>query len=464
MQTSTLLSLAALPILAACSREAGPLPEPPRFEPSIDANLLVISLDTTRADHLSCYGYERETTPRIDELARTGHRFKNALTVMPTTLPSHSAMFTSRYPRQLGVLNNLDTLADEEVTLAERLRDAGFATGAFISARPLGPETGIGQGFETFEASKRPIWRANRMRNLARKWIKSQVDASQRFFCFVHMFDAHVPYDAPAEHARLFAAPEDEARPGITNIAFVQTPEQITPELCRESIDAYDAEIHFMDTEVGNLIDDLRRFGQLDNTIVVVLSDHGETLDELFDEYGYAFDHGEFLYPREIRIPLIMSIPDTLLPGAGTHSEMVSTLDLMPTLLELLGVPCSGPVEGRSLFPLLANAEAPPSMTIVSERHRFVDEPPEVMRGGEFAVVMDPWYSVLSAARGNALYQLQDDPDGTTDRAEDESDKLQRLLERLDRWLSLKRRGAGAGMADDERRSVLNSLGYSDGG
>ena len=457
-----MLSAAALLGCGGGGQTAEPQPE---ADPA--RNLVLISLDTTRADRLGCYGYDGPTSPSIDALAADGVRFTSAWTPMPITLPAHSAMLTSRHPRGLGVTSNFDSLPVQESTLAERLGAQGFATGGFVSSPVLMAESGLGQGFDTYEFPRVGTRRAAEIYSAARTWIAEHRD--ERFFCFVHHYDPHAGYDPPEPHLSRFGVEKHERNknPPWGVMYFMREPELLTDEVIDQASRAYDAEIAYTDAQIGLLIEDLRLGGLLDETLVVVVADHGETLDELSERYGYAYDHGEFLYPNEIHVPLILHGPERLgLRGGGTLDASVCLTDLMPTALGLLGVPCEAPYEGRSLVPLLRGGEVAPA-AIVSERHRIDgDLPHPCLAGDERAIVLGRWLLIESDGRGRELFDLQEDPGATTNLVEQEPRRAERLVEQLGYWLEDHPAGelAVPDEVSDERRQSLSELGYASGG
>ncbi|MCP3914221.1 MAG: sulfatase-like hydrolase/transferase [bacterium] len=446
--------------LTGCSDE--PQPRPP-------LNILLVSLDTTRADHLSTYGHELETSPSLDALARKGHRFARAYTPMPTTLPAHSAMFSSLYPRQIGVLSNLGTLDEDIVTLTEHLGEAGFVTGGFTASQPLaaaikGETTGFDQGFDHYDDTTSHVRDANVMCGLALDWMKQ--NAEERFFCFLHMFDAHTDYDAPREHKATFGVEAEEFLPGWTHMSFAVEPDGLTPELVADSVRAYDAELHFADTELGKLLDALEAEGLRENTIVLVVSDHGETLDELIEPYAYAFDHGEFLYPRELHVPFVLWLPAALgIEGGAVHEQEVDLLDVMPTLLDLAGVAPPELIEGRSLVPLLEGDEVP-GRTLIAERHPTPKPQNDWMKGPEYALVRDGWLSVHSTGRGEELFDLSRDPQAVNNLRASDPERFEKMRARVEKWLEVKLPvyGAEAAKAGSARDKALEGIGYTQGG
>jgi arylsulfatase A-like enzyme len=430
-----------------------------RFPP-YEANLLVISMDTARADHLSAFGYDRPTTPRLERLAADAHVFEAAYTVMPTTLPSHASIFTSLYPAQLRVRKNGDRVPDDVAMLAEVLASAGFVTGAFVSAAPLHPKTNFDQGFDTYVHPESIAGRKTRevpasdVRAAAAAWLAARGD--ERFFCFVHLFDPHTWYEPPLEVREQFEVP-----PGRFPPARKFLTEPIASEAVRASVDAYDAEIRFADTEIGRLLDATP--GEvLDRTIVVFLSDHGETLDEMLPAYG--FDHGEFLYRRELRIPLLIRLPHGF-PDRDhrTHGELVSTLDVTPTLLDLLGLPAAAPAEGRSLLPLLRGGSLQPR-AVVSQRHTLKPGK-QPLEGDAFSIVSGRWHWIRQHGREDLLFDLVTDPLERQDVLAQHEELVPELEAMLEQWRAhVGKPRSGESVDDAELHRALEALGYVDTG
>ena len=465
-RSNNLTLVISLTALAGCgSNTSNSTEEILPYEPPIAANLLVISIDTTRADHLGCYGHERADSTHLDRLAESGSRFLDTFTVMPTTLPAHTALFTSQYPRQTGVQSNLANVSPHEVTLAEQLQASGVKTASFNSSRVLAAGTGLNQGFDTYACANRRLWPANKTMGMARDWMIKNKDS--RFFCFVHVYDPHAGYDPPAKQREAFQVQAEAALPPFGQLAFMQDPDGLTPELIADANRAYDAEIAFVDEQIGRLLETLKNQGLADDTIVVVTSDHGETLHELKDRYGYAYDHGEFLYPRELRVPLLIHTPDAFEFKAGQEiPDAVSLLDLMPTLLELMGAPGPDWMEGRSLVPLLQGETIDPAI-IVAERHSYDKAPNPWMEGDAHAVISAPWLLLSSEGRGIELFRFDEDRQGLRDLAETHVDEVDRLKRRLDQWLATrlpKDNLVAPEAVGSERDKHLEGLGYTPGG
>jgi arylsulfatase A-like enzyme/uncharacterized protein HemY len=287
-------------------------------------NVLVVTLDTTRADHLGCYGHKGASTPALDALAARGLRFTQATSSVPVTLPSHATIFTGFDPPRHGVRNNSEyRLGAEHETLAEILRAAGYDTAAFVSAFVLDARFGLDQGFALYDdrvesargaafAQGNNERRADEVTDAALAWLGRERRAP--FFAWVHYYDAHATYRPPAPYdARFRDAP-------------------------------YDGEIAFMDAQLGRLLRALDERKLRERTLVVVLADHGESLGE----HGEA-THGVFVYEAVMRVPLIVAGPAAVVPRPATVDGLVSTADVTPTLLDLLGVASKTAFDGLSL-------------------------------------------------------------------------------------------------------------------
>ena len=440
-----------------------------KFTPPYPPNVLLISLDTTRADHLSAYGYPRRTSPHIEELAARGHRFDSAFTTIPSTLPSHASMLTSLYPSSLGVRGNGQRIPQEANTLAERLIDRGYRTAAFVSEIPLDASTGIDQGFQTFNGPGDFA-----VREVIR-WIHDEQStdlierngnqdgegelASQPFFAFVHLFDPHARYNVHADAPKDLWVPHG-AYPGERGV--LDNPDRFTPEHIERTIKAYDAEIHHADRRIGELLEALESFGIAERTLVIFVSDHGETLDELLDEIPYGFDHGEFLHTRELRVPLIVALPakfGDVMPAI--HRSPVSTIDLMPTILEIIGTECDAPCEGRSLVPLLFGQNLP-SRAVFSER-RWISPDLPPMGTRTMSVAEGRWRYQYSDEYGVALFDLSRDPEESIDVGSDHPRVKARMHSSLQRWANAHAKplwNPPGNKLDPETRRSLEELGY----
>lgn len=315
--------LAALTALVAYMAVAqGFVPVAQGFSLANSPNLLLITLDTVRADRIGAYGHKGAATPVLDRLAAEGIRFADATTHSPLTGPAHAAILTGIYPGRFGVRDNASTpLPADATTLAELLRGAGYRTAAFIGAFILDRAYGFDQGFEEFDSrferyaldqKLHAQRRGGDIADAALAWIE-RAPSDRPFFAWVHLFDAHTPYAPPAPFAAKFK----------TRL--------------------YDGEIAYVDAQIGRLVQTLERRGILDRTLVMAIGDHGESLGE----HGES-EHGVFLYDSVLRIPWIVRLPARAHAGRVVD-EQVRAIDLVPTTLDVIGLAPPKDMDGGSL-------------------------------------------------------------------------------------------------------------------
>jgi len=338
--------------------------------PSI--GIVIVTLDTTRADRLSVYGYMDAAMPHLDALAREGVVFDQAVTVAPLTLPAHCSLFTGLFPPAHGVRDNAaEPLAPTVATLAEILRGRGFRTGGFVGSVVLDASRGLARGFEQYHGvtpdgrTERPSpgqRRGDAVMSDALQWLEGVGDSP--FFLWTHLNDAHRPYDPPEPYRSTFADP-------------------------------YIGEIAFADAQVGRLLDALDRKRLRERTIVVVAGDHGESLGD----HGER-DHGIFVYESVLHVPLIVRAPNV---PPSRVSDVVRLVDVMPTVLDLLGVPRPA-TDGVSLADLLHGGTRHVDLEAYSESfypERFGWSPLRSLRSGRFKFIEAP---------RRELYDLERDP------------------------------------------------------
>ena len=391
----------------------------------------MITLDTTRADHLGAYGFQSISTPHIDSLARDGVLFMQTSTVAPLTLPAHASLFTGRFPFRHGVRDNAGVALDgRKTTLAEVLHQRDYGTGAFVSSIVLDSSKGIDQGFDVYRddfAPSHPPQRtkairraADRVTDEALSWLGRV--GSSRFFAWLHFYDAHAPYQPPSPYREMYAT-----RP-------------------------YDAEIAFMDAQVGRILDFLREKALVDRTIVVVIADHGEGLG---DHREAA--HGILVYDSVIHVPFVMRTPFAGL-RARTVDDVTRIVDVMPTLLDLLYMTPPDGLDGRSLIPLMTGQVRSLNLHAYSESlyplYRFGWSDLRALRTGRFKVI---------AAPRPELYELDRDPFEEHNIFDTQRALGQRMIDRLREMES----SASASTAthapvdiDADTAAKLASLGY----
>lgn len=441
-------ALAAL-LLAGCGGGEAPRREPP----DTPASLILVSIDTLRADHLGAYGYPRPTSPHLDRLAGRGVRFADVLTQSTSTKMSHKSIFASVLPsRHRGSLEGFETLA-------ETLAAAGFDTAAFVDGGYMRNRFGNGDGFGLYVddlsgaalPGERPV--ADRkgggfevLLPRAEAWLAQR--GARPFFLFLHSYDTHCPYDPPEEYRRLF---EDAAAQPVDLAGLCGWrdfgPERLTPAVRTVIRDRYDAGIRHADARLGAFLDRLGAAGLLARTVVAVVSDHGESLGER-EWVGHNRLHAPQLF-----VPWIMAGPG--LPAPRVVDTPAQLVDVMPTLLDLLGYPVPDGLAGSSLMPAVRSGGGEADRLRVCE-----------IRGAR-ALLRGPWVLVqrirdLAPLR---LYRRDLDPEAAHNLAPQYPDVVSGMQAS---WTATAARlGVGAGdlpadeVVDDERiRQELRSLGY----
>jgi len=381
-------------------REAPPVPDG-------HPNLVLVTLDTTRADHLGAYGYFRDTSPNFDELARESILFERAIVPMATTLPSHISILTAAYPLAHGVLANMQHGGSRFAqrpglrSFATLCREAGYDTGAFVSAAPLKRDSGIDAGFDVFEepvAIAMQRWGAITT-DAALEWLASR--EARPFFLWVHYYDAHWPFQPPEPFSDMFRADEAlEAWLRERRVPDGSMRTGVNYESTRPTIDAYDGDLRYQDGEFGRLIDALKARDDWDRTAVVVVGDHGEGLSQ----HGHAA-HG-LTWDEQLRAPLLMRVPGE---APRRVSETISVVDVLPTLLGLLEAP--------RLATLLEQATGRDVLAKdLESRPAFSQDSGRLAESGEyhFALTTDRWKYVVARNGGEItaerLYDLASDP------------------------------------------------------
>ncbi len=386
----------------------GPIPVGP--------NVLLITLDTTRADHLSSYGNPRVRTPTFDGLATRGVRFDMAITQFSQTNPAHASILTGTYAATHGLRwHGVDKLGNTVTTLAEVLAAIGFDTAAVYSWVSLDPESGLDRGFRSYQAAYFNRWpdgptlldqldgEADVTTDMAIRWLSKRAAGAPPFFLWVHYQDPHFPYAPPPPYDQMYTAncgscPKSDRNTLNRVLAGTPVPQAEMDDL----IAHYDAEITFTDHEVGRLLDEMKRRGVLEDTVVVVVADHGES----FGENGMWF-HPWVLYNTVVRVPLIISYPPAL-PQGVTIREAVQTIDVMPTLLELLGIPSPSDVDGVSLVALMNGKGQADGWVAYTEE---LNDP-------SMAVTTNQWKLIRDNLNGGLqLYDLRIDPRETSNLA-----------------------------------------------
>ncbi|MBU0493875.1 MAG: sulfatase-like hydrolase/transferase [Chloroflexi bacterium] len=387
-----------------------PASSPPR------PNVVLLVLDAVRADHLSCYQYERPTTPHIDALAQEGVLLIECTAPAPWTVPSHGSLFTGMYPTSHGAHAEHLALSPLNITLAEVLRDVGYETGGFSANIYLSPTLGFDQGFTTYDVRlmddvrPKPVRDAGEMNALVLPWLEARARDGRPFFLFVNYMDAHAPYLPPPPYDTRYDGPDD-------------------------LVSRYDGAIAHLDSEVGRVLDKLEELGLSENTLVIVTADHGEFLGE----HG-LLDHKQHLFETVLRVPLVLWYPRSL-PGGQRVAGLVQLTDVMPTILALAGVETPAAMQGRSLLPLIRGEQDPLAYNVAFAEY-WRDELLIQKRGAVFdrrlrSLRVGDWKYIWSSAGAGELYNLRQDPGEMHNLALSEPAQTAAMRERLDRWVDL---------------------------
>ena len=402
-------------------------------------NVLLITLDTTRADHLGAYGYADVETPNIDALARRGVLFTQAMSPAPLTLPAHTSIMTGTYPTYHGVRVNGNTAVGQaQTTIAEKLSESGYATGAWVAAFVLDGRWGLNQGFDVYDdhfdlgkykhldlgAVQRP---ANEVMDAALQWLEAH--KSGPFFAWVHLYDPHTPYEPPEPFRSKYQ------QRGLRGL--------------------YDGEIAFTDQQVGRCLSWLKTNGVENRTVVVVMGDHGEALGS----HGEA-SHGYFVYDYALHVPFLLATPLAELSGIRVDTQ-VSSVDLLPTLLELLDIDVPGGGHGRSLLPAMLD----PGRGSVAYAYGESMTPNLQFGWSSLHTLRSTRYKLIQAPRPE-LYDLSADPGEATNVIARHPAVAEDLIRRLDRLMAETSKEAPepeTADLDKETLERLAALGYVGG-
>jgi len=391
--------------------------------PSAPHPIIIIDIDTLRADHLGCYGYHRATSPAIDAFAGQSVLFERAFSQAPNTPPSQTSILSGLYPSTHGMIEDDDRVPEAVVTLAEALSAHGFVTAGFHDGGYMSATFKIGQGFELYESSQG--------QGLARSgpeimsWLNEH--AHENFLLLIHTYDTHTPYAPPENYRELFLDGLDPPNPGFeptTDVmeairlsVWTDEPRQLEANDLEYARALYDGEIRFVDAWVGEFLELVRELGLDQRATIVFISDHGEE----FQEHGSVLH--EKLYSTVTRIPFMIRLPG----GSPAHrvTEVVETIDLMPTLLDLVGAPHPEGLQGSSLVSLLAGE--PPGDGLAFGESPFFGHRRFVATGSH--------QLLLTKRTGEAeLYDFVSDPRQQDDLASAEPGMAQRLRSEILGW------------------------------
>lgn len=409
-------------------------------------NLIIICVDALRPDHLSCYGYERETSPNIDKLCETGARFERAICQSPGSTASHASIMTSLYPLTHGAWNIGDSLHEDVPSLQKYLRDRGYATAFFGNNYFLGPRYGFAAGYDTFgneEIAYRtkgaPLGfyvRSLGVARLLRAWrvdpgapsdfsihqALSWLDRNKKrkFFLFLHVMDPHAPYSPPGEYRRMFFSRdyEGDVRDGK---GLRGRMDRLKPWEKEQLVDLYDGEIAYADSKVGTLVRALHDWGIDEKTVIVITADHAEVLAE----HGGIFNHG-YLWDCCVRVPLIVHFPPAVPPGVEVR-DVVQSIDIPPTALSLMGEPPLAGAQGVDLTGLMNGTSGTPLGVAYTLGG--------ITKGEGYSLTGPRWKLAWFDDEHVELYDLQNDPGETTNVIDGEPELAKELQRQLLDWI-----------------------------
>ncbi|NOX58773.1 MAG: sulfatase-like hydrolase/transferase [Planctomycetes bacterium] len=456
--------------------------------PSFD-HVVIISIDTLRADHLGCYGHPFVKSPNIDAFAKESLVFTQHISAAPTTLASHTSLMTGTYPHTHGVPKNGYVVGDENEMLAEILTKAGFESAGFIGAFPLDPKFNFDQGFAHFDArythahktgvldqSQR---RATEVTDSVLRWLdkrqgnRKQGSEADRLFLFVHYFDVHWPYEAPDAFRKLYGTASTRRRGSMRNIELARSllrkgNEKEGLPLARALDAEYSAEITYCDEQIGRLFDELKARGIYEKAMIIVTSDHGETMHE----HGTYFWHGRTVYDTEIHTPLIIRFPRGVVSSQRVE-RLVSNIDVAPTILHLLNLAEPARMEGES-FAAIVDGELSRRGAVFSEATQpwsgdRSNDSPDWPSQNHFQCVRTKSWKYVSRIPDQqfGLYDLESDPFeqvnllATTDA--NQSTRVATLKAQLEAW---RQQAAPIASREDDSpvsKQRLGDLGYVEG-
>ena len=425
-------------------------------------NIVLVSMDTVRRDHLTAYGYHRDTSPFLTALAEQGALFTNSYAQAPATLPTHASIFSGQYGQDHQVFGNDRRLEDDTVTLAEHLADHGYATFAAVSSMRFLPELGILQGFETIET----LWgrgKNKRSDAVTDSFVEFAATESRPIFGFLHYFDVHAPYAPPAPFRTQFQPPRPDLMAPEESIDFIQANryKAVSGEILSYLQGLYDGGIASLDDELKRMVSSLR-FANGRSTLFIFFSDHGEA----FKEHGYL-GHSTWMYEELVQVPLLVVWAGRI-AGGQRIDALAQSVDLYPTILDLIDLPAPQGLAGRSLAGPLTGQGAAPVVTVQG----FVDVLPLYQSHRHWGVAATLGEKRLKLVKHKGeeyrLYRLDQDPAGDRDVIighQAEAAAMVALAEELGMPLDHQRKGlrkSGERLVNTREQEQLRALGYID--
>jgi len=444
----------------------------PAVQPDGATNILLISIDSLRADHLGCYGYERDTSPVLDELAASGALFENTVSTTSWTLPAHISLLTSMDISVHGVSHDGLSLHPSIGTVTQRLKAEGYETACFCSSPYMSPAFGFDRGFDIYRnidledekisdtilppPKERDVVHADitspRITGYAIDWIREH--SSRPFFLFLHLWDVHYDYIPPSPYNRLFDPDYEGEINGRNYLHNEKVSPGMDPRDLEHIIALYDGEIAYVDYHIGLIVNELKTLGVFEDTLIVVTADHG---DEFFEHGGKG--HRNTLFDEVTMVPLILHLPRKISLSRKIPNQ-VSIIDIAPTILDLSGITIPDQMQGSSLTSLMRGSEEPDNRAALLE----LGEVLKALRSNSWKLLFN------TRALQTIIFDLkadpgENDPIGLTDFSE--WSRINRIFyDRLkeDRNLGRAFRGGHGGnpvKLSPEQRERLRSLGYT---
>lgn len=459
-----LVGAALAAIVAGCG-PGGSGPAAPR------ANIVLITIDTLRADHLGCYGYFRDTSPNLDALAKESVVFDQAFAVMATTLPSHASMLTGRYPLEHGIVANLmhggNPFGWKEgmLSIAQVAKEAGYSTAGFVSAAPLKRASGISAGFDVWSEPDAVERQGAETMKEVLAWLDTE--PREPYFLWVHFYDPHWRHRAPAPYDTMFHSegpdPALEAwlqERGIGDEAKRSNARKSTQT--RKAINDYCGEVRYTDAQVGVLLDRLRKSGELERSALVVTADHGEGLNQHdWTAHGLVWD-------EQLRVPLLMRFPASSGVAPKRVDKLVSLVDLFPTVLariEPLGAPSQRAFLEQSTGTDVLSPKFTERPLLGQRTGRELAEDP----GEMYALTTREWKFIHEPEVGDKLFDRRKDPfelENLSEREVKVAERVRDMTTLLIRGQKLRGDALGtaqAGQFDPELLEQLKKIGYMGG-
>ncbi len=481
-ERSRTLAMAGLLVVfgaaALASSQERPAPPPPSYtaaapDPSKPRrNVVLISLDSLRADHVGAYGYKRDTSPSFDRFAKDGVLFRNAISTSSWTLPTHLTMFTGRSQLSHGVVVDTLVLSTAIPTLGQIFKEAGYSTAGFVSGPYVGGHYGYARGMDTYTdfsaswgkgAEARAAILSPTINENALEWLDRQ-KRNEPFFLFLHYFDIHYDFVPPAPYDKMF----DPDYTGTMDGKFFIERDDVHAKMDPRDLDhiraLYDGEIRFTDEHVGRILDKLKAIGAWDDTVILITSDHG---DEFF-EHGNK-GHHRTVYDEVLRIPFALRLPGGEHRGK-TVDEQVSLLDVFPTLLDAAGFHLPSDVEGESLAAWL-RGERSTREAIYSDFYDKRGFNLQVARRTPVEKTIQHFNRITHPKRGSLeYYDLATDAAESDNRAAEHPAETASAIEAMTTWLDrrwhthrhteIQTAGTASIEIDDETQERLKALGY----